>query len=61
MVEPTETESYDSLQKFIEVMKKIRQECDNEPEKILGAPHNTPVKRVDTVLAAKKPVLKWGD
>jgi len=61
MIEPTETESYDSLQKFIEVMKKIRKECDTEPEKILGAPHNTPVKRVDTVLAAKKPVLKWGD
>lgn len=61
MIEPTETESYDSLQKFIEVMKKIRKECDTEPEKILGAPHNTPVRRVDTVLAAKKPVLKWGD
>jgi len=61
MIEPTETESYESLQKFIDVMKKIREECDAEPEKILGAPHNTPVKRVDTVLAAKRPVLKWGD
>lgn len=61
MIEPTETETYDSLQKFIEVMIKIREECDREPEKILGAPHNTPVKRVDTVLAAKKPVLKWGE
>ncbi len=59
MIEPTETESFASLSRFIEVMKKIREECDNEPEKILGAPVNTPVKRVDTVLAAKKPVLKW--
>ncbi|HOP64367.1 MAG TPA: aminomethyl-transferring glycine dehydrogenase subunit GcvPB [Spirochaetota bacterium] len=61
MIEPTETESFASLERFIEIMKKIRIECDNEPEKILGAPCQTPVGRVDTVLAAKKPVLKWGD
>ncbi len=61
MIEPTETESFASLERFIEIMKKIREECDTAPEKVLGAPLNTPVKRVDTVLAAKKPVLKWGD
>lgn len=59
MIEPTETESFASLERFIEIMKKIREECNSEPEKILNAPQNTPVKRVDTVLAAKKPVLKW--
>ncbi len=61
MIEPTETESFASLERFIEVMTVIREECDSAPEKVLGAPLNTPVHRVDTVLAAKKPVLKWGD
>jgi len=60
MIEPTETENLLSLNRFIDSMKKIRIECDNEPELVLGAPHTTPVKRVDTVLAAKKPVLTWG-
>ena len=59
MIEPTETESLESLDRFIEVMFKIRRECIEEPETVLSAPHNTPVKRVDTVLAAKKPVLTW--
>jgi hypothetical protein len=55
MIEPTETETLLSLDRFIDTMKKIRLECDENPELVLGAPHTTAVKRVDTVLAAKKP------
>jgi len=61
MIEPTETETLLFLDHFIDVMKKIRKECDEEPGVVLAAPHTTPVKRVDTVLAAKKPVLVWND
>lgn len=61
MIEPTETETLLSLEHFIETMEKIRIECDQNPEYLLNAPLNTPVRRVDTVLAAKKPVLVWGD
>lgn len=59
MIEPTETESLESLDRFVDVMIKIRKECDDNPEIVLSAPVTTPVKRVDTVLAAKKPVLTW--
>jgi len=58
MIEPTETESKESLDNFIEVMLKIRQEIKNSPELVLGAPNNTPVKKVDAVGAARKPILK---
>lgn len=61
MIEPSETENLQSLDRFIDVMKKIRVECDEDPGKVLGSPHLTPVRRVDTVLAAKNPVLVWGD
>ena len=60
MIEPTETETLLSLNRFIAAMKKIRKECDDNPGLVLDAPHSAPVKRVDTVLAAKKPVLIWG-
>ena len=60
MIEPTETETLQSLDSFIETMIKIRVECDEEPDFLLNAPHTTTIKRVDTVLAAKKPVLIWG-
>ncbi len=61
MIEPTETETLLSLNRFIDTMKKIRTECTEEPGLVLGAPHTTSVKRVDTVLAAKKPILTWGE
>ncbi len=61
MIEPTETETLSSLDHFVDIMKKIKQECEENPGIVLGAPHNTPVKRVDTVLAAKNPVLVWAD
>lgn len=59
MIEPTETESKETLDEFAEVMIKIKQEAEKNPELILNAPQNTPVKRVDAVQAARSPVLKW--
>ncbi len=61
MIEPTETESMESLDDFIKAMLLIKQEAEDCPEKVKTAPHTTPVKRVDVVLAARKPVLKWED
>ncbi len=57
MVEPTETESKASLDKFVEVMNQIRDEALNEPEKLKNAPSNTSIGRLDAVTAARKPIL----
>jgi glycine dehydrogenase subunit 2 len=57
MVEPTETESKESIDYFIEVMKKIAQECKDNPELVKTAPHTTPVKRVDEKTASTNPQL----
>ena len=57
MVEPTETESKDSLDKFVEVMNQIHDEALNKPEKLKNAPSNTPIGRLDAVNAARKPIL----
>ena len=59
MIEPTETESLETLDEFVAAMAAIREEAENSPRKVLEAPQNTPVKRVDAVTAARKPVLKW--
>ncbi len=58
MVEPTETESKNSLDNFIEVMYKIYDEALNKPEILKKAPLKTPVGRLDAVNAARNPVLK---
>ncbi|MFW9936431.1 MAG: aminomethyl-transferring glycine dehydrogenase subunit GcvPB [Candidatus Thorarchaeota archaeon] len=58
MIEPTETESKASLDKFIAVMLKIYDEVKQNPEIIKTAPHNTFVGRLDAVTAARKPLLK---
>ncbi|MFX0103860.1 MAG: aminomethyl-transferring glycine dehydrogenase subunit GcvPB [Candidatus Hodarchaeota archaeon] len=57
MIEPTETESKQSLDYFVEVMNKIYEEAEFNPDLLKNAPHNTPVKRLDAVLAARKPIL----
>ncbi|MFX1314369.1 MAG: aminomethyl-transferring glycine dehydrogenase subunit GcvPB [Promethearchaeota archaeon] len=57
MIEPTETESKASLDNFIEIMERIYEEAQNNPDLLKNAPYNTPVKRLDAVLAARKPVL----
>ena len=60
MIEPTETESKETLDKFVETLNKIiSDEAVNEPQKVKDAPVNTPVKRLNEVEAARKPVLKW--
>lgn len=57
MIEPTETESKATLDSFIDAMIKISQE---NPELLQKAPHSTSVKRLDGVLAARKPFVRWG-
>ncbi len=57
LIEPTETETKDTLDEFIKAMKQIAQEAKDTPELLLSAPHVTPVKRVDEVRAAKQLVL----
>ncbi len=59
MVEPTETESKETLDRFISVMKTIDQECRETPELILNAPHTTPIHKVDEVSAARHPDLNF--
>jgi glycine dehydrogenase subunit 2 len=61
MIEPTETESKEVLDEFVGVMEQIGREIQNEPEKILSAPHDLPISRPDEVLAARKPVLSYRD
>ena len=57
MIEPTESESIDTIDGFIEVMRSIAEEAATDPELVKSAPHSTPIGRVDDVLAAKKPTL----
>lgn len=59
MIEPTESETKLRLDEFVDIMIKIAKEAEENPEKILSAPHNTPVKRVDETLAARHPDLKF--
>jgi len=58
MIEPTETESRETLDGFINAMIQISEEAKAEPEKVKSAPHTTPVSRLDDTLAARKPVLR---
>jgi glycine dehydrogenase subunit 2 len=57
MIEPTETENKQILDSFVEAMLKIAKEAHESPELLLTAPHNTPIKRLDEVKAAKDLVL----
>ena len=59
MIEPTETESKETLDYFIEVMKTIAQEAQESPELLHEAPHDTPNTRVDEAGAARRPDLRW--
>lgn len=59
MIEPTESETKHVLDDFVEVMLKIADEAKTNPEKLISAPHTTPVKRLDETLAARKPNLKY--
>jgi glycine dehydrogenase subunit 2 len=59
MIEPTETESKETLDEFIEKMIQIAKEAEETPELVQEAPHTTVVKRLDEATAARKPVLKY--
>jgi glycine dehydrogenase subunit 2 len=59
MIEPTETESKQTLDSFIEAMKEIARDAEENPGILHTAPHNTPVKRLDDVRAARNPDLRW--
>lgn len=61
MIEPTETESKESLDGFIEVMRHIAAEAQSEPEVLKTAPHTSPVRRLDETAAARQPVLRYKD
>jgi len=58
MIEPTEDETRQSMDEFVEAMKKIR---DEKEEVLKNSPHNMPVGRVDEVKAVKNPILTWKD
>lgn len=60
MIEPTETESKQTLDAFIEAMLRIAKEARDDPELVMTAPHTTPVKRLDEVKAARDLVLREG-
>ncbi|WP_099352303.1 aminomethyl-transferring glycine dehydrogenase subunit GcvPB [Fredinandcohnia onubensis] len=59
MIEPTETESKETLDDFIEAMIQIAKEAEENPEIVQEAPHTTVVSRLDETLAARKPVLRY--
>jgi glycine dehydrogenase subunit 2 len=59
MIEPTESESLEELDLFIEAMRSIAKEVDETPEVVKAAPHSTRVSRLDEVQAARKPILRW--
>jgi len=59
MIEPTETESKERLDSFVQTMQTIAQEAVENPNLVINAPHKAVIKRVDEVTAARKPVLKW--
>ena len=59
MIEPTETESKETLDAFCDAMLQIAKEVEENPDIVLNAPHTTVVKRMDETLAARKPVLRY--
>lgn len=58
LIEPTESESKATLDRFVEIMQHIVKEIEEAPELVKTAPHSKPVTRLDEVLAAKRPILK---
>ena len=61
MIEPTETESKETLDDFIAIMRKVAEEAISDPEMVKSAPHTTPVRRLDETTAARKPILTYRD
>jgi glycine dehydrogenase subunit 2 len=59
MIEPTESETKESLDAFCDAMLAIAREAEESPELLRDAPHETPVRRLDEATAARQPVLRW--
>jgi len=59
MIEPTESESREELDLFVDAMRQVAREAEENPELILTAPHSTRISRLDETAAARKPVLRW--
>ncbi|MFB3812999.1 MAG: aminomethyl-transferring glycine dehydrogenase subunit GcvPB [Terriglobales bacterium] len=59
MIEPTESESKEEIDLFIEAMRNIAEEAEKTPEVVINAPHSTRISRLDEVGAARRPVLRW--
>jgi glycine cleavage system P protein (glycine dehydrogenase) subunit 2 len=59
MIEPTETETRETLDNFIAVMERIYAEANSDPQMLKDAPHTLALKRIDEALAARRPVLRW--
>ena len=59
LVEPTETESLQTLDEFVDVMKTISDEAAADPDLVHAAPRVTRLRRLDETQAARKPVLRW--
>ena len=59
MIEPTESEPVEELDQFVNAMRAIAREAEEQPELVNSAPHSTRVRKLDEVLAARKPVLRW--
>ncbi len=59
MIEPTESETKETLDAFCEAMLQIANEAETHPELLREAPHRAPLRRLDEATAARKPVLRW--
>lgn len=59
MIEPTETESRATLDRFIAAMRQIHAECESGAPELASAPNITPVRKLDDVRAVKQPMLRW--
>lgn len=59
MIEPTETESMEEIDRFVDAVVAILAEAESDPDTVKSAPHDTPVKRVDETLAARRVDLRW--
>src|SRR6266566_9701729 len=59
LIEPTETESVETLDAFADALIAIAHEADTDPGVVTTAPHATPLRRLDEVAAARRPNLRW--
>ncbi len=59
MIEPTETESKETLDAFVDTMRSIAREAAEDPALLKSAPHSRPVGRLDEVKAVKEPIVRW--